>query len=114
MSIDEGNLQVVIEIDVDVILENYPITIIPLRYIHMCNLINIHTYILTSNNSDFGVYSSHYIVYCIFTLFICDSRTGANSGRSSGYIYYYYNNSRSYIVVILVVVVVFFTFSVLL
>ena len=64
MSIDEGNLQVVIEIDVDVILENYPITIIPLRY--------IHTYILTSNNSDFGVYSSHYyIVYCIFTLFIC-------------------------------------------
>ena len=40
MSIDEGNLQVVIEIDVDVILENYPITIIPLRYIHKY----IHTY----------------------------------------------------------------------
>ena len=45
MGIDEGNLQV---IDVDVILENCPITI-PLRYI------------LTS--SGYSVYYSHYILH---------------------------------------------------
>ena len=47
MCVDEGNVQVID--DVDVILENCPMTIIPLRYI------------LTS--SDYDVCNSHYILH---------------------------------------------------
>ena len=60
MGVDEENLQVK---DVDVVLENCPITI-PLRYI------------LTS--SDYGVYNSHYLIYIYY---ICDRRSKRHLSR---------------------------------
>ena len=47
MGVDEGNLQVIH--DIEVIMENCPINSIPQRYILTC--------------SDYGVCNSHYILH---------------------------------------------------